>query len=66
MLSLVLVVFTLLILYKAFDLLADRSSLLWNLLEYLRFTAIGFVAFFLAPLLFTRMGWAERANKVAS
>jgi membrane-associated phospholipid phosphatase len=66
LLSLVLVVITLLILYKAFDLLADRSSLLWNLLEYLRFTAIGFVAFFLAPLLFTRMGWAERTSKDAS
>jgi membrane-associated phospholipid phosphatase len=61
LLSLIMVVFTLLILGKAFDLLADRSSLLWNLLEYLRYTAVGFVAFFLAPLLFTRMGWAERA-----
>jgi membrane-associated phospholipid phosphatase len=60
-LSLIMVVFTLLILDKAFGLLADRSSLLWNLLEYFRFTATGFVAFFLAPLLFTRMGWAERA-----
>jgi membrane-associated phospholipid phosphatase len=61
LLSLGLVVFTLLILGKAFDPLADSSSLLWNLLEYLRYTAVGFVAFFLAPLLFTRMGWAERA-----
>jgi membrane-associated phospholipid phosphatase len=59
LLTVVLVVVTLLILGKAFNLLADQSSLLWNLLEYLRFTATGFVAFFLAPLLFTRMGWAE-------
>ena len=61
-LSIGLVVFTLLILDKVFGLLTDRSSLLWNLLEYLRFTATGFVAFFLAPLLFTKIGWAERAS----
>jgi membrane-associated phospholipid phosphatase len=61
-----LLVFTLLILDKAFGLLADRSLLLWNLLEYLRYTAAGFVAFFLAPLLFTRIGWAEKARKGAS
>jgi hypothetical protein len=60
LLSLIMVIFTLLILDKAFEMLANRSSLLWNLLEYLRFTATGFVAFFLAPLLFTRMGWADR------
>jgi membrane-associated phospholipid phosphatase len=60
-LSVGMVVFTMLILDKVFGLLADRSSLLWNLLEYLRYTATGFVAFFMAPLLFTRMGWAERA-----
>lgn len=59
-LSLGLAVFTMLILDKTFGLLADRSSLLWNLLEYLRFTATGFVVFFLAPLLFTRIGWAEK------
>lgn len=62
-LSLILVTFTLILLNKAFDRLADRSSLLWNLLEYLRFTVASFVAFFLAPLLFTRMGWAERAPR---
>ena len=66
LLSLGLAVFTLLILDKASYLLTDHSSLLWNLLEYLRFTAAGFVAFFLAPLLFTRMGWAEKARKEAS
>ena len=61
LLSVGLVILTMLILDNAIGLLADRSSLLWNLFEYLRYTAIGFVAFFLAPLLFTRMGWAERA-----
>jgi hypothetical protein len=59
--SLSLVVFTMLILDKAFALLADRSSMLWNLFEYLRYTTVGFVAFFLAPLLFTKMGLAERS-----
>jgi uncharacterized membrane protein YhhN len=39
--------------------MADQASMLWNLLEYIRFTAAGFVAFFLAPLLFTRIGWAN-------
>jgi membrane-associated phospholipid phosphatase len=62
-LSLILVTFTLILLNKVFDRLADRTSLLWNLLEYLRFTVASFVAFFLAPLLFTRMGWAERAPR---
>jgi membrane-associated phospholipid phosphatase len=61
LLSVGLVILTMLILDNAIGLLADRSSLLWNLFEYLRYTAIGFVAFFLAPRLFTRMGWAERA-----
>jgi membrane-associated phospholipid phosphatase len=65
LLSVGLVIFTMLILDNAFGLLTDRSSLLWNLFEYLRYTAIGFVAFFLAFLLFTRMGWAERAPEDA-
>ena len=58
-LSLVLVVFTLIVFDTVFGLMVDRSSLFWNLFEYLRYTATGFVAFFLAPLLFTRMGLAE-------
>jgi membrane-associated phospholipid phosphatase len=66
LLSLGLVIFTLIVFNMAFGLLAARSSLLWNLLEYLRYTATGFVAFYLAPLLFTRMGWAEKARKEAS
>jgi membrane-associated phospholipid phosphatase len=44
---------------KAFGTMADHASLLWNLLEYIRFTAAGFVTFFLSPLLFTRIGWAN-------
>jgi membrane-associated phospholipid phosphatase len=60
LLSVAMVIFTLLLLEKAFGSLADRASLLGNLLEYLRFTATGFVAIFLAPLLFIRIGWASR------
>jgi membrane-associated phospholipid phosphatase len=63
LLSLILVVFTMLILDKVFGLLADRSSLIWNLFEYLRYTTTGFVAIFLVPLLFTKIGWAESAPK---
>lgn len=61
MFTLGLAAFTLFVLGKAFGSLADRSSLLWNLCEYLRYTATGLVAFFLAPLIFTKMGWAEKA-----
>ena len=62
LLSVGMVISTLLILGKAFGVVVDRSSILWNLAEYLRFTAAGFVTVFLAPLLFTRIGWAERAT----
>jgi hypothetical protein len=65
LLSVCLVILTLLFLDKVFGLFADRTSLLWNLFEYLRYTATGFVAFFLAPLLFTRLGWAERAPEAS-
>jgi undecaprenyl-diphosphatase len=59
-LSIGMVIFTLVILGAVFGMVADRSSMLWNLFEYLRMGAAGFVAIFVAPLLFTRMGWAER------
>jgi len=62
LLSLGMVLCMLFILGKAFGMVADRSSLLWNLAEYLRFTVAGFVAIFVAPLLFTRIGWAKRAT----
>ena len=63
LLSVGLVSVTLFILGKISGMLADRSSLLWNLLEYLRFAAAGFVNFFLTPLLFTRIGWAKSSRK---
>lgn len=59
LLTVAMILFTLLFLNKAFGLIADRSTLLGNLLEYLRLTALGFVTIFLAPLLFTRIGWAK-------
>jgi membrane-associated phospholipid phosphatase len=40
--------------------------LLANLLEYLRFAAAGFVVIFVAPLLFTTMGLAERTAAEAN
>ena len=62
LLSLGLIIVTLLILGAIFGMVRDRSSMLWNLFEYLRMTAAGFVAIFVAPLLFTRVGWAKRAT----
>ena len=59
LLSAGLVIFTLVILGWVFGMVVDSSSMLWNLTEYLRFAAAGFVAIFVAPLLFTRIGWAK-------
>jgi len=58
-LSVGLLILTLFCLSKASGICADHASMLWNLLEYIRFTAAGFVTFFLAPLLFSRIGWAN-------
>jgi hypothetical protein len=66
LLSIGMVISTLLILGEAFGMVADRTSMLWNLAEYLRFTAAGFVAIFVAPLLFTRIGCAKRATAGAN
>lgn len=63
--SIGMVILTLFFLEKAFGLFTERYSLLWNLLEYLRFTAVGFVTIFLAPLLFTKIGWAQCLPKGA-
>jgi membrane-associated phospholipid phosphatase len=63
LLSLGMFLLTLLILEAAFGMIADRSTLGWNLFEYLRMSAAGFVAIFVAPLLFTRIGWAERTTR---
>jgi membrane-associated phospholipid phosphatase len=56
---------TLLLLGWLSAMLTDSAALLGSLLEYLRFTAAGFVTIFLAPLLFTRIGWATSALQPA-
>lgn len=62
LLSLGMVIATLLVLSAVFGMIADRLSMAWNLFEYLRMSAAGFVAIFVAPLVFTRMGLAERVS----
>jgi uncharacterized membrane protein (DUF485 family) len=64
LLTCVLVVFTLIFLNLAFrhfsaQLPWPRFAWIGLVLQYLRFTAAGVVNFFLAPLLFTRMGLAK-------
>lgn len=59
LLSIFTLLLTLIVLNVIFSMIAVRFSLLWNLLEYLRFAAASFAAFFLTPLLFTKIGWAE-------
>lgn len=63
LLSIGMVILTLLALSVVFGMVADRSSPVWNLFEYLRMSAAGFVAIFVAPLLFTRIGWAGRTAR---
>jgi membrane-associated phospholipid phosphatase len=63
LLSLGMVAYTLIFLGAVFGMVTDRSSMIWDLFEYIRMSAAGFVAIFVAPLLFTRMGWAERATR---
>lgn len=57
-LSVGLLIITLFALEVIFLLITSRYSMLWNLLEYIRFIAAGFVTVFLAPWVFTRIGWA--------
>ena len=59
LLSVGLLVTTLFALEMIFLLITSRFSMLWNLLEYVRFIAAGFVTVFLAPWVFTRIGWAR-------
>jgi membrane-associated phospholipid phosphatase len=66
LLSVGLLILTLFALEKIFLLVTDRYSTLWNLLEYVRFIAAGFVMLFLAPWIFTRIGWARRLTGGAS
>ena len=65
-LSVGLLFITLFALEMIFLLITSRYSVLWNLLEYLRFIAAGFVTVFLAPWVFTRIGWAKTLTKGAS
>ena len=58
-LSVGLLIITLFALEIIFMLITSRYSMLWNLLEYIRFIAAGFVTVFLAPWVFTRIGWAR-------
>lgn len=60
LLSVAMVIGTLLVLDELFALLADDSSLLGHVLQYARYVAAGIVALWLAPLVFTRLGLAER------
>ena len=65
-LSVGLLFITLFALEMIFLLITSRYSVLWNLLEYLRFIAAGFVTVFLAPWVFTRIGWAKTLTNGAS
>ncbi|MFY9854909.1 MAG: hypothetical protein WAK26_13625, partial [Terracidiphilus sp.] len=59
LLSVGLLILTLFALKAIFLLFSDRYSMLWNLLEYVRFISAGFVLVFLAPWVFTKIGWAR-------
>jgi len=58
LLSIGLLILTLFALETIFLLVTYRDSMFWNLLEYVRFIAAGFVTVFLAPWVFTKIGWA--------
>ena len=59
LLSVGLLIFALFALEAIFLHITHQYSTLWNLLEYVRFIAAGFVTVFLAPWVFTRIGWAR-------
>ena len=61
LLSVGMVLASLLLLGRVCGIVADHSSFLGSLADYLRFIAAGFITVFLAPLVFTKIGWAERA-----
>ena len=54
------VLITLLVLDRLFDALAEDSTLLGQVLRYVRYALAGVAATYGAPLLFTRIGWAEK------
>ena len=66
LLSVGLLILTLVALEKIFLFVTYRDSTLWNLLEYVRFIAAGFVTVFLAPWVFTKIGWARRLTNGTS
>jgi membrane-associated phospholipid phosphatase len=59
LLTISMVICTLVILDKAFAMIADKFSMLGCLLQYVRYTVAGVVSIFLAPLLFTKLRLAE-------
>jgi membrane-associated phospholipid phosphatase len=60
LLSIGMVIGTVLFLNMAFREISGRSAMLGFMLQYVGFTAAGVVNFFLAPLLFTRIGLAKK------
>jgi len=62
-LSVVMVMGTLFLLDKVFELISGDFSLLGYVLRYIRYTIAGVVAMFLGPLLFVRLGLAETIPK---
>jgi membrane-associated phospholipid phosphatase len=65
-LSVAMVIGTLFVLDELFAALADDVSLLGHILRYARYIAAGIVAMWLAPLVFTRLGLAERRAALGS
>jgi membrane-associated phospholipid phosphatase len=58
-----LVLGTLALLDEAFDALGPGSPVWQDLLRFLRYASAGVVAMLLGPLLFLKLGWAERAAR---
>jgi hypothetical protein len=65
-LGVAIVIGTLVALDELFAVISDDNSLLGYLLRYLRYTAAGFAGIYLAPLLFVKVGLAERATSPAA
>ncbi len=61
LLAVLLAFLTLKALGTAFHRIADDFSMVGHVLQYVRYTAVGFVVVFLAPLLFTKLRLAEKS-----
>jgi hypothetical protein len=59
-----LVMGTLLLLDGVFAALSDDGSVLGILLRYLRYALAGIAGMFVGPLVFVKLGWAERVPDV--